>query len=226
MQDEGGKIVKDDAGNEVWRFCNCAERKRVKRLMEFSQITEEFKKKTFSNFQVKGMNELVSEAFYTARTYVLQFPKIRNTRRNSIMFVGRSGSGKTHLLMAVSNNLLSKGIEVVYFPWVEGFNNIKDDFSKMEERINRLRNCEVLFIDDMFKGRKEPTAFQIEQLFGLINYRYLHNKPILISSEKSIAQICNIDEAIGSRIVEICQDYKVAITGGTELNYRLSQDKQ
>ncbi|MFD2118157.1 hypothetical protein ACFSTH_11715 [Paenibacillus yanchengensis] len=30
--------------------------------------------------------------------------------------------------MAVSNNLLDRGVEVVYFPWVEGFNSLKDDF--------------------------------------------------------------------------------------------------
>ncbi len=135
--------------------------------------------------------------------------------------LGRPGCGKTHLLMAVSNNLIQKGVEVVYFPWVEGFNELKSDFDRVEERINRLQRAEVLYIDDMFKGRKEPTDFQKEQLFAIINFRYLENKPILVSSEKSIAEMCEFDEAIGSRINEMCRDYKVTIAGGIELNYRL-----
>ncbi|MFD2746968.1 hypothetical protein ACFSTH_11710 [Paenibacillus yanchengensis] len=73
----------------------------------------------------------------------------------------------------------------------------------------------------MFKGRKEPTTFQLEQLFGLVNHRYLNNKPLLISSEKSISQICEFDEAIGSRINEMCRNYRVILSGSQELNYRL-----
>ena len=137
------------------------------------------------------------------------------------MLVGRVGAGKTHLLMAISNNLLAKGIEVIYFPWVEGFNEIKDDFSKLEEKMSRLKKCDVLFLDDIFKGRENPTAFQLEQLFGLVNYRYLNKKPVLISSEKTIAELLAIDEGIGSRLYEMCENYKVVIEGDAKLNYRL-----
>ncbi len=214
-------VALGEDGTEYWRSCECAERKRIKRLMQFSQITEEFQKKMFGNFNLEGRPPLVAQAFEVARSYVLDFQKARCTPQNSIALLGRPGCGKTHLLMAVSNNLLSRGIEVLYFPWVEGFNGIKDDLSKMEEKVHRLRECEVLYIDDMFKGRGKPTDFQLEQLFGIVNHRYLEKKPLLISSEKTIAQICEIDEGIGSRINEMCRDYRVTLSGGIELNYRL-----
>ncbi|WP_235775244.1 MULTISPECIES: ATP-binding protein [Paenibacillus] len=213
--DDNGKKTKDYA-----RPCECAAKKRVKRLMSSSKITEEFQRKTFSNFEQNGRPQIVLQAFQTARDYVINYEEIKGKRRNSIALLGRPGCGKTHLLMAVANNLISKGVEVVYFPWVEGFNEIKDDFDKMEERMSRLRRCEVLYIDDMFKGRKEPTDFQLEQLFGIVNFRYLENKPIMISSEKTMEQICEFDEGTGSRINEMCRDYKKTLTGGIELNYR------
>ena len=189
--------------------------------MKSSQITEEFQKKTFGNFNTEGRPEVVVKAFQTARRYVIDFPKIKHTRQNSAALLGRPGSGKTHLIMAIANNLIQKGVEVVYFPWVEGFNELKSDFERAEERISRLQRAEVLFIDDLFKGREKPTPYQLEQLFAIVNYRYLENLPILTSSERTIAEMCEIDEAIGSRINEMCRDYKVILTGGIELNYRL-----
>jgi DNA replication protein DnaC len=140
--------------------------------------------------------------------------------------LGQVGSGKTHLLMAVSNNLLSKGIQVRYFEFVEEFNDLKSDFNRFKKKIDRLKEVEVLFIDDLFKGREHPTAFEATQMFGIINYRYLNKKPILISSEHTIDSLVEIDEAIGSRIFEMCHDFIVQIKGDLkELNYRLKDLK-
>ncbi|MFD2746970.1 hypothetical protein ACFSTH_11720 [Paenibacillus yanchengensis] len=75
--DEGGYLVKREDGIDVWKYCDCTERKRVKRLMAASQITEEFKKKVFSNFKVEGMPEVVAQAFKAARSYVTSFPEIK-----------------------------------------------------------------------------------------------------------------------------------------------------
>lgn len=103
-------------------------------------------------------------------------------------------------------------------------NELKDDFDLLLTKVQQMQQVEVLFIDDMFKGRKEPTPFQLEQLFSIVNYRYLNNKPMLISSERDIDQMCEIDEAIGSRIYEMCQDYTVLLKGNSkELNYRLRE---
>lgn len=220
-KDQEWHIKKNEDGSEYAIPCECQRERNAERLMRSSKITEEFQKKTFGNFDLEGRPLIVTEAREAAWNYVLDYESIKGTRCNSMALLGRPGCGKTHLLMAVSNNLLKKGVGVIYFPWVEGFNEIKDNFDLMDERIRQLQRAELLYIDDMFKGRREPTDFQLEQLFAIINFRYLENKPVLISSEKSIAQICEYDEGIGSRINEMCRDYKVTLTGGIELNYRL-----
>lgn len=205
---------------EIWRDCDCVKERISERLMKSSKITPEFQKKTFGNFTREGRPPLVQDAYKAAYNYVQDLDD-KNIPNKSIALLGRPGCGKTHLLMAISNNLISKRTQVLYFPFVEGFNEIKSNLDSLETRIHQMQQAQVLYIDDLFKGRKEVTDFVIEQVFAIINYRYLEKKPVLISSEKTIAGLCEIDEGIGSRINEMCRDYKVMLQGGIELNYRL-----
>lgn len=221
-QDMEGYITRNEEGYEVWTFCVCRQRKRIERLFKSSQITEGFRKLGFRNFKTAGRPQPVIDAYECAELYLKSFKQIRNERQNSIALLGEPGSGKTHLLMAISNNLIQKhGIQVIYFPWVEVWNEIRDNLDLLQENIYRLQRAEVLFIDDLFKGRETPTDFQLEQLFAIVNYRYLNNLPMLVSSERDIDQLCEIDTAIGSRIYEMARDYCV-ILRGEGLNYRIN----
>jgi DNA replication protein DnaC len=206
------------------KFCECRTKKKISQAFKSSRITDEFQTKSLENFDFKGRPPVIKEAFTCARNYLGYFETFKNDRQNSIALLGRPGCGKTHLLMAVSNGLILKGYQVLYFPWVEGFNEIKDDFTMMEERINKMQKVDVLYIDDMWKGRKNPTDFQLEQAFAVINHRYMEKKPTLISSERDIDDMCEFDEGIGSRINEMCKDFRLVVKGGKEVNYRLRDE--
>ncbi|WP_234399792.1 ATP-binding protein [Paenibacillus popilliae] len=209
---------------DTWVDCECEKRRIIERLFKASAITEEFRKKSFDNFDLARVPDIVREAYAVTAEYVRDFETIKERRQNSIALLGRPGCGKTHLLMAGANELLRRGVGVVYFPWVETFNELKSDLGALNERIWRLRRADVLFMDDVFKGRTEPTAFQLEQLFAIVNHRYLENLPLMISSERSFAQMCSIDEAVGSRLREMARGHTVTLAGGMELNYRLRED--
>ncbi|MFB0847316.1 ATP-binding protein [Paenibacillus oleatilyticus] len=231
LRDEFGEIVydeyTDESGNvkarkarEGWAFCSCIQTKKIQMLFKSSQITDQMRQKGFKNFDVTSAPQAIVDAKDKAIAYYKAFKEIRNDRRNSIALVGQPGSGKTHLLMAIANTLLHFGTQVIYFSWVDGFDDLKDNLDKTKEMIYRLQNAEVLFIDDMFKGRKELTDFERRTLFAIINHRYLNHLPILVSSERDTDMMCDLDEAIGSRIHEMCRDYMVVLSG-RELNYRL-----
>jgi DNA replication protein DnaC len=221
-----------DIEMDHWIDCSCKDGRHQERSFKSSRITPEFKKRDFESFNLDGRPQIVRDAYFFAKTYYENFQKIKDERQNSICLLGKAGSGKTHLLMAIINAIMeSKYLydvirfpSVQYFPWVEGFNEIKDDLSMTEERIRRMQTVDLLFIDDMWKGRKDPTPFQIEQAFAVINYRYMNNKPVLISSERDIDQMCDIDEAIGSRINEMCKDFRIILKGDRSLNYRLREE--
>uniref|UniRef100_UPI00164B3367 DnaA ATPase domain-containing protein n=1 Tax=Bacillus tropicus TaxID=2026188 RepID=UPI00164B3367 len=90
-----------------------------------------------------------------------------NCRKNSIALLGRPGSGKTHLLTALSNYVMrQKQTPVLYLPFVEGFTDVKNDFDLFDAKLGRMKQADVLFIDDLFKplnGKPRATDWQIEQ---------------------------------------------------------------
>ncbi len=226
-QDQLG-YIQGEWPNEVWIRCSCIEWRRAQRLMKSSEITEEFKKLGFKNFNTKGKPQVIQDAYDCALEYFQEFDAIKCQRQNSIALLGQPGAGKTHLLTAVANNLINRlHVPVLYFPYVEGFNDLKDDFDKLEEKVERMKKVDVLFIDDLFKptGRERKpraTEWQIEQMYAVVNNRYLNHMPIMVSSELTVDELCNVDEALGTRIYQMCKDFTVVIKGDRKiLNHRL-----
>lgn len=206
--------------------CSCNEWRKARRLMKSSDITEEFKKLGFQNFNTEGKPQIIQDAYECALNYFQSFREIKGDRRNSIALLGQPGVGKTHLLTAIANNLIKKQyVPVLYFPFVEGFNDLKDDFDKLEEKLERMKKVDVLYIDDLFKpanGKARATDWQVEQTYAVVNHRYLNHMPIMVSSELTVDELCDIDEALGTRIYQMCQDFCVVIKGDRkELNHRL-----
>lgn len=159
----------------------------------------------------------------TAIQYYRDFNDVKHTRRNSISFLGQVGSGKTHLSTVLAVNFIHKNISVIYMPYREIITKIKQNMLDEEyytKMLSKYQTAEVLLIDDLFKGK--ITESDINIIFEIINYRYLNCLPMIISSEFTADKLLDFDEAVGSRIIEMCKDYTVEIRG-KENNYRLRE---
>lgn len=151
-----GKVCTPDKASE-WKDtyskqCECVRRKEIARLMAASGITEEFEKLLFGNFITDGKPDRIKDAYECAVEYYKDFQKIKGERQNSIALLGQPGSGKTHLLTAIMNNLIKKkSVHCMYFPYVEGMGDLKANFDNLKAKLDAMRKVEVLFIDDLFK---------------------------------------------------------------------------
>lgn len=234
-KDEGGYIIRKKDGyfingeeieQDYWVECECSIIRKINRLIKSSEITEEFQKMGFSNFITEGNAQIVRNMKLTCLRYYESFNEIRNTRKNSVLLIGQPGSGKTHLLTAISNNLIKKRlVPVMYFPYRDGMNEISARiFEKKTDIMERMKEVDVLFIDDLFKpigGNIDVKQWQAEIIFEVVNYRYLNNKPLLVSSELSLDELLYVDEATASRIFEMAENYTVTIKRDININYRL-----
>ena len=205
--------------------CECMRLKRREKLFASSKITPAFKDKKFDNFYITGRPEPILKMFNNAKEYAENFAEVRRWEDNWIAFLGEPGCGKTHLSLAIANNLLDQGISVLYFQHIEGiqeFINYWDEHETYRNRLEEMKKTEVLVWDDLFKPIGEASKMEKKIAFEVLNYRYLNLLPTIISSERSIKEICLLDRAIGSRIAERARKFAVTITG-LEYNFRLTK---
>jgi DNA replication protein DnaC len=223
-KDTGWIMQEQTESQPTMKRCECYKMEKAKRLWINAGINIEQSRQTFSAYTT--WNETSRRAKETAISYCNNFDKIKSTRNNSIAFIGQVGSGKTHLSLALAINFLSKGLAVVYMPYRDVITKIKQNMIDEEyykKTLSKFQTCKILLVDDLFKGSMKngkPNETDINIMFEIINYRYLNNLPLIISSEYIADQLLDFDEAVGSRILQMCKSFTVQIEG-RENNYRL-----
>lgn len=215
----------DENGYEAMKKCICTIKKEQTAILKSSGIAEGFRSKRLDNFNTQITADEVTLAKQMAMDYVAEFKTIRKDRNNSIAFYGCVGSGKTHLSIGIANELLEMGIPVRYMEYRKVIDKIKRNRLDNEfyyKHIMRYKNVEVLLIDDLFKGAfkgGELNPSDLGIMYDIINHRYMEHKPIIVSSELRSRDLTNCDEAIGSRVAEMCKGRTIEISKGK--NYRL-----
>lgn len=214
--EDRGYVFEIQDGYEVAVPCECLEKKQSIEKMERSGLTEAFKQRTFKTFIVN--NEWQLEAKAKAMDYCKNFKETNA----SLILSGQPGSGKTHLGVASMLRLIENNTGCVYREYISMLTDLKQTSMDEEEYIRSLEkyiNPPVLFLDDFLKG--EPTVADRKHVYKIINTRYLKSMPMIISTEKSVQDILEFDEAVGSRIVEMAQNNIITFPRGIENNYRL-----
>lgn len=186
----------------------------MERLVKTSCLSDELKQKSFSSYTKTANN---TEAYNTAYHYVQKFTEIRNQRNNGLAYTGKVGTGKTHLLSAIANNLLSKRIPVLFINTPNLLAELReaqfsDDKSEMERKINMIGNIDVVIFDDLAK--EKISEWGQTQYYRIINNRYLEALPTLFSSNCDWDELSEkLGEATASRLYEMTKGRTVHCTG-------------
>ncbi len=151
---------------------------------------------TFDNFIVGSGSELA----YAACQAVAAQP---GTKYNPHFLYGGVGIGKTHLIQAVGNAVLTNNPKgrVVYVSSEQFVQEFVDAlrFKKNTDFAGFYRGADVLIVDDVqFLAGKEKIQ---EEFFHTFNALHQANKQIIISSDKPPRDIPTLEERLRSRFV-------------------------
>lgn len=211
----------DNEGAVSW--CECKLKKDAQERLIKSGISDRVKTNTFKNY--KQDNDQRKDAVNTCLKYLSDFKE----KYPSLILMGEVGAGKTHLAIATANKLLSKYVvKYVLYEDIRALKFSLNDREHYNSVISNLREVQVLFIDDLFKGLEKDidasrAKAELDVVYEIINHRYNNKKPVLITTELNINRMMQIDKAIASRILEMCKGYRINFDG-IELNYRVFGD--
>jgi len=160
-------------------------------------VSDVFKPKyTFENFIVGSSNQFANAA-------CLAVANNPGKVYNPLFIYGGVGLGKTHLLNAVGNFLLThhtmNSNKICYTTAEEFTNDLINSLrnEKMDDFRNRFRKMDVLLIDDIqFIAGKERT---MAEFFHTFNALYDNTKQIVVTSDKFPGDISNFEERLRSR---------------------------
>ena len=212
-------IVDDLYKHEAMTPCHCQKIRAALKQSEKSGLGD-MRKHRLNNYLITESWQ--QEMRDLAKDYILE------AIDQWLLLFGQSGTGKTHLSSAVCNKRLEDGYEVLYTPWRDYIDKVKDYKTSSYERENHYQqmvmNTQILYIDDLFKGK--ITDADKSYAFELINYRYTKKLVTIISSEMSITQIAReVDEAVAGRLKEMAGKYYFQINKDIKKNYRFKEDK-
>lgn len=151
----------------------------------------------FSNYVMGNSNEYA----YKTSIRVAENPGLYF---NPLFIYGKSGLGKTHLLLAIKNYintyLLDK--KVVYAPITEVVNDFTNAMAGDRDLTSfkrKYHTCDVLLVDDVqtLEGKEGTT----DALFEIFNMFIESKKQIVLSADRSPVEI-NIDERYTSRFAQ------------------------
>lgn len=210
-----------DDGSIYTRECACMKKRRCVWEMERSGLKNSIRELTFEAYKAKEPWQK------TLKTGAQSYAK---EPTGWLLMGGQSGSGKTHLCTAVCRERLLQGDEVRYMPWRDKIAQLKSlslDSEQRSKMIDGYKNAQILYIDDLYKtgkawdGTDAPTGADVSLAFEIINHRYINHLTTIISTEKTPEELVTIDEATGSRIIELAEGHVYAIGRNQSRNYRL-----
>jgi len=151
-------------------------------------------KYTFDSFVCGTSNEFA----HAASQAVAEAPA---EKYNPLFIYGGTGLGKTHLMVAIGNQILSKNpdAKICYYTSETFMNEMINCIrhKKMEEFRAKFRKADLLLIDDIqFMAGREATEVEF---FHTFNALYESHKQIVITSDKFPKDIPGLEERLRSR---------------------------
>lgn len=219
---------KDTGYLENGEKCQCRKKAEINLLYSQSNIqhlldAENFSKFNFDYYDSKNAdNDLgktplqnIKEIYDICQNFIKEF----DTDYTNLYIFGNTGVGKTFLSNCIAKELMDTSHSVIYLSAINFFHILADkQFNRAHSNENgyiahHLTDCDLLIIDDL--GTEIVNSFTVSSLFQCLNERILNRKPVIISTNLSLAEFQNhYSERILSRVID---NYKMLKIIGNDI---------
>ncbi len=177
-----------DLGFVDTKICECFKKALVLRGYESSGLGALIGKQTFDNYSLSYFSgddrARMQQNFEKLRDYADSF----TTKSDSLLLMGGTGLGKTHLSSAIAKTVIDRGFDVLYTSVLHMISDFeKTKFRGEEDSTNRYFSAELLIVDDL--GTELGGSFSESCLYNVIDTRICKGLPTVISTNLTAAQL-------------------------------------
>lgn len=183
----------NDTGYKDGEYCHCFMELVAKISAEEINKTSQVKLASFESFSLdfyQGEDyKTMKKIFEKAKQFAADF----GDNYENILMMGETGLGKTHLSLAIANEVLKKGYSVIYDSIINILHRIENEHfgrERINDTLSLINNTDLLILDDL--GTEIETPFYLSTIYNIINTRLNLSKSTIINTNFNLKEIKEI----------------------------------
>ncbi len=161
-------------------------------------IPERFKDRTLDSYIARTTGQKKALAF--SKEYAENFDQVMKEGRSAI-FVGKPGTGKTHLAIGIALEIIKQQRSPVFVTVQRLIRRVKDSWHTKNETesevVDVFASPDLLILDEV--GVQFGSEFEKQMLFDVLNERYEKLKPSILLSNIPREQL---SDYLGERVTD------------------------
>lgn len=181
---------------------------KVLALKRCSIIDDKLRDASFDTCLVVKDNE---RQIRLCRRYVEKFDELFKKNQGLLLY-GNVGTGKSHIAACICNSLMDNLIPV----YTTSFAKLLEENQKSVDTpaiISNMKKARMVLFDDL--GAERNTTYALEVVYNLIDSRYRQRMPMIVTTNRTIAEMQSETDIrykrIYDRVLEYC--YPVLFDG-------------
>lgn len=181
----------EDTGYVHGKKCSCLRDLTAKYNAEVFNQSSHIVPSTFETFSLryysddsapggKSPRQMMAAVLSFCRAYADTF----GPASPSVLMMGETGLGKTHLSLSIAGEIMAKGDSVLYASAPDLFRKLQNEYyGKGESGVDTmetLMEARLTIIDDL--GAEMENQFNVSALYNIVNSRLNAGRPVIIST--------------------------------------------
>ncbi len=162
--------------------CKCYKEYLKRRRFEEAEIPKAFKNKKLGTY--KPLSDSQGKALLITKKFVDEFKSGVTDR--GLLFTGNVGVGKTHLAVAILNDLIEAGYRGLFINFIHLIEKIKQSYGNNQtffsepEIFEKIKKSHIVVVDEL--GAATPTEFVFNKMYDIINYCFSEGISIIFTT--------------------------------------------